>query len=481
MVYPTKTSAMIFTRKYKPEPIETIRLWDLKLSWKPHLEEKEKKFYTSMWACRREMGKNWGLNLRTALWLYKMVLLPRLTYAAVVWWSRAEKMEARNLLKSLQGGYLRAAAGAMKTTPTEALQVALSIPPLNQVIKYTARQTAFRLRCQGEWKETRTGHTRLGLSDKHPFNIKQDRIPRRHQLVKTFKVQIPTREDWSKPNNKTNPDVDTWFTDGSEANGRYGAGIYGPNINHEVSIPMGELATVFQAEVLAIQKCAELLLRGKSRKQIYICTNSRAAIEARTSTESSMVWDCVQALTTLWVTNQVNLVWVPGHQGIPGNERADELAKLGTEKVPAEKIVAVPFLARTKTINEWLEREHSNSWKGAEGCKRAKQLMRLSNPARTRELLALGKAKLRSGIGLLTGHLLLRAHLFNLGLAEQNECRLCGEEGEDNLHLLCRCLAFACKRYTSWGHIFMTSKDLENAKVSSLISLVSDARLGLTE
>ncbi|XP_018405957.1 PREDICTED: uncharacterized protein LOC108782235 [Cyphomyrmex costatus] len=319
------------------------------------------------------------------------------------------------------------------------------------MIKYTARQTAYRLRCQGEWKETRTGHTRLGLSDKHPFNLKQDRIPRKHQLVKTFEVQIPTREDWSKHDNKTNPDVDTWFTDGSGANGRYGAGIFGPNINQEVSIPMGELATVFQAEVLAIQKCAELLLKEGSRKQMHICSDSRAAIEtlASTSTESSVVWDCMQALTTLGVTNKVTLVWVSGHQGIPGNERADELAKQGTEKVPAERIVGVPFSARTKNIKEFLEREHSNSWKGIEGCRRAKQLMKLSKPARTKELLAMGKEKLRRGIGLLTGHMPLRAHLFNLGLAEQKECRLCGEEGEGNLHLLCRCPALACKRYKS--------------------------------
>ncbi|XP_018406343.1 PREDICTED: uncharacterized protein LOC108782547 [Cyphomyrmex costatus] len=268
---------------------------DPKLSWKPHLEENRKKFYTSMWACRIAMRKNWGLNLRTALWLYKM------------------------------GGFLRAATGAMKTTPTEALQVALSIPSLNQVIKYIARQTAYKLKYQGEWKETRTGHTRLGLSDKHPFNLKQDRIPRRYQFMKTFKVQIPTREDWRKPNFKTNPNVDIWFTDGSGANGRYGAGIYGPNINHE----------------------------GKSRKQIHIYTDSRAAIEAlvRTTTALSVVRDCMQALTTLG--------------GIPGNERADELARLSTEKVPTEQIVGVPFSAGTKMIKEWLEREHSSSWKRA--------------------------------------------------------------------------------------------------------------------
>ncbi|KYM97757.1 hypothetical protein ALC62_11553 [Cyphomyrmex costatus] len=107
--------------------------------------------------------------------------------------------------------------------------------------------------------------------------------------------------------------------------------------------------------------------------------------------------------------------------------------------------------------------------------------MKLPKPARTKELLAMGKEKLRRGIDLLTGHMPLRAYLFNLGLTEQKEYRLCGEEGEDNLHLLCRCPALACKRYKSWGHMFMTPMDLENAKVSSLINLINNTRLGLTE
>jgi len=78
-VNPSKTEAMIFTRKYKPEPIGPLRLWgkelpytssvkylgihlDPKLSWKFHLEVKRKKFYTSMWACRRAVSKTWGIN-----------------------------------------------------------------------------------------------------------------------------------------------------------------------------------------------------------------------------------------------------------------------------------------------------------------------------------------------------------------------------------------------------------------------------------
>ncbi|XP_011705799.1 PREDICTED: uncharacterized protein LOC105460998, partial [Wasmannia auropunctata] len=242
-----------------------------------------------MWACRRALGKNWGIRPRVALWIYETVLLPRLTYAAVVWWPRVEKVEARNLLKSLQGNYLRAAVGAMKTTPTEALEVALCLPPLDQKIIYLARLTAYRLMCQGEWR-----NTGLGLLQKHPFTLKQDRIPRKHQLTNTFKVLIPTRKDWRRPGFLTGPEVDLWYTDGSRAGGRFGAGVFGPTIDYRESIPVGGLATVFQAKVLANHRCAEILTETRrSRHTIYICSDSRAAMEAftKTTTESAVVWD----------------------------------------------------------------------------------------------------------------------------------------------------------------------------------------------
>jgi len=103
-----------------------------------------------MWTCRRAISKTWGTKPRVALWLYKMVLLLKLTYAAIVWWPRVERMESRNLLKSQQGSYLRVTATrAMRSTPTEALETALCSPPLNQAIICLARIAAYRLKCQG--------------------------------------------------------------------------------------------------------------------------------------------------------------------------------------------------------------------------------------------------------------------------------------------------------------------------------------------
>ncbi|XP_032687101.1 uncharacterized protein LOC116851611 [Odontomachus brunneus] len=277
-----------------------------------------------------------------------------------------ERVGAKNLLKSLQGSYLRAVTGTMRTTPTEALEIALCYSPLGQLIKYQARRTAYRLRCQGEWKDTCLGHTRLGLSQKYPFMLKQDRIPRKHQLGKKFKVLIPTRDDWNNSKLLADPKVDLWFTDGSGANGRYGVGIYRPKRNHRKSIPLGGLATVFQAEVMAILRCAEILVVNDSANQhFYIYSDSRAAIHAlaKTTTESAVVWDCMQALARLRESNKITLVWVSGHQGFLGNEIAGELAKLGTQMDPATQIVRILFVTGINIIRGWLEREHVGFWR----------------------------------------------------------------------------------------------------------------------
>jgi hypothetical protein len=52
-------------------------LLDPKSSWRQHLIDKRKKFYSSVWVCRRAIGKTWGINPKTALWMYKAILLPK--------------------------------------------------------------------------------------------------------------------------------------------------------------------------------------------------------------------------------------------------------------------------------------------------------------------------------------------------------------------------------------------------------------------
>ena len=110
-----QNNGIIFIIKYKPEPTEPLRLkgeeiaftstviylgvlLDPKVNWKQHLIDKGKKFYSSMWVCKRAMGKTWRINSMLALWMYKVILLPKLLYASVVCWSMVSRVKARNLL-----------------------------------------------------------------------------------------------------------------------------------------------------------------------------------------------------------------------------------------------------------------------------------------------------------------------------------------------------------------------------------------------
>jgi ribonuclease HI len=63
----------------------------------------------------------------------------------------------------------------------------------------------------------------------------------------------------------------------------------------------------------------------------------------------------MQVLEKLNEFNKVTLVWIPGHQGIPGNKESDRLAKEGTTEVPPNQFMAIPFSVGKKLIKKQLE------------------------------------------------------------------------------------------------------------------------------
>ena len=92
---------------------------------------------------------------------------------------------------------------------------------------------------------------------------------------------------------------------------------------------------------------------------------------------------------------------------------------------------------------------------------------------------AAGHLQCLAAVGLLTGHTSLWAHLYKLGHTEGQECRLCGHDKEDSVHIVCDCPVLACKRCRILGCMLLMPQDLDKVRVSSLLSLLAITGLGL--
>uniref|UniRef100_A0ABD2WCX8 Reverse transcriptase domain-containing protein n=1 Tax=Trichogramma kaykai TaxID=54128 RepID=A0ABD2WCX8_9HYME len=211
-VNPAKTELVIFTRKHRVEQCANLTLrgnrigakesakylgviLDRKLKWKEHMEFQVRKFCTALWACRKTVGVTWGLKPNTLLWIYKAILLPRLTYASVVWWPRVKLTRTRDRLEKLRGLMLRGATGAMRTTPTKALGIIMDVPPIHVEVQAVAVNAAHSLRSLGLWKHG-TKHTRLELLNDPILCMRGDWMSARIAEEPAWQTIFPSREDW---------------------------------------------------------------------------------------------------------------------------------------------------------------------------------------------------------------------------------------------------------------------------------------------
>lgn len=216
-----------------------------------------------------------------------------------------------------------------------ALETLLSIPPLDLYIKEMAFDASVNIRLNGWWLSSpEVGHQVIrNLITVDELMMPSDEIKAVFMLDDGFERE---REDWTGDGKIYPPSEGTvCYTDGSKRNGLSGAGYYCESPLMEVSISTGEYATVFQTELHAISElCISEPMKLSVGRVIYICTDSQSVMDAVSSplVKSRTVYNCKSRLNELSVANKVTLLWAPAHPGIPGNVRADELARNGIEK-----------------------------------------------------------------------------------------------------------------------------------------------------
>lgn len=505
-VNPLKTVIVPFTRKRNLESLSRLKLGntqlgistevkylgitlDHKLSWNSHLDNVLHKAKWALMMSRRFASMNWGIKPHIALLLYEAVVRPQITYGILVWWPKIRQSTVCTKLTSTQRLGCLLVTGAFRSSPTITLEVALGLLPLDLHLMAEARKAAYRLSAASHWRNglTSSGHSSIVkvIPGESVLDMTSDVMGAEFSFCKSFSVSVKSRQDWDgKPSPRSDDRQLVCYTDGSLINGNSGYGVYCPSPQIAISASLGKYCTVFQAEIMAITACANLgISRHYHNKRLTILSDSQAALKALDSHKftSKLVWDCFQALSILGERNNVQLGWVPGHSGVQGNERADELAREGAAKpfTGPEPVCGISRATAYAAVKRWSRGEHQLRWQEYPGQKMARQMLRAPSVQLTRFLLQLNRVKLRQVLALITGHGHFRKHLHKIGILPNDPmCRLCHMSEETAEHILLECRSLRSRRRAIFGFL-QPGEDMDNCLGRQLLDLVEGTGIGL--
>jgi ribonuclease HI len=221
------------------------------------------------------------------------------------------------------------------------------------------------------------------------------------------------------------------------------------------------MATVFQAEVYAIGSAAHYIINHRdlltSITEIDIVTDSKSALQAidSTATSSRLVSDCMRELDRLQLIVKVKIHWIKAHMGHEGNERADLLAKNGTEKINfcTEPILPVPKTWVKDKIKQFLHKAWTNRWMGNNEARQTKIFFPEPNGKITKKLLTYDKQTCAKIFRWISGHSFHRYHNNLLYPEKYNspKCRICNANREETSHLFAYCTGLAQLRMKIYG------------------------------
>ena len=112
------------------------------------------------------------------------------------------------------------------------------------------------------------------------------------------------------------------------------------------------------------------------------------------------------------------LCWVPGHRDIPGNYKADELAREGTttELQSLHNDYGIPIASLKLQFEDESIRKPNLRWLKTSVCRQIKLIWLSINKKRSLDLLSLKRNNILKTIGVLTGHWLFGKHGNRLGI-----------------------------------------------------------------
>ena len=303
---PQKTVAIFFHRKRQLKEPQKLKmgnyeisysqnatwlgiLFDQRLTFKQHVEQKIIKVKRLIMKVRNAVGSYFGPSPKALKWAYNGIVLPSLTYGCLVWARACQDKTIRYKLSKLNRLMALSMMPIRKSSPTMGLEIILGLPPIDLTIEKKALEAMIRVKPHSRTKwdglgNSSTGHLRWGEDMLNSCGIPTQSFDYTNvlNLNKGFKVDL---DSFKSGLPQTNCNL-SCYTDGSKmtSNAGYGFGIANSiDLVARGNGQLGKYNTVYQAEVTAIEKAVDELIEMKPEK-VTIFSDSQAAIRSLDST-----------------------------------------------------------------------------------------------------------------------------------------------------------------------------------------------------
>lgn len=439
-----------------------------------------------------------GVSSKLMRQLYLSVALPKITYGIDVWYSPPNKptgaikstgsVGTLKSLQKLQRMATLAITGALRSTPTDLLDAHAGVLPMELALLKACHRAAVRMttlpKAHSLHRKVKKAKKSPPLSHLGPIdnliklfqlgNVKMETIspmtddpaiPLRHKITIS-----KTRKESIEAEKRDEADFKI-YTDGSNFNGGVGAAavMYRkgfPRPIKQLKAHLGETEehNSYEAETVGGILAMHLINTSPDtqRKTVSIYVDCQAFIKASTHPRASSTQHLLQNFASRASNSlaKISVAWISGHSNVPGNEKADKLAKEAAEGRASRRADLPHILSKPLPVNSsaskqeflaYLKRRWKEDWQ---------QSPRKTRMERTDDSFPFNKYRERQDklsraqasilMQVRSGHLPLNVYLQRIGKAESKKCQACkiGPEHDTPAETIQHYL-YDCEAYTN--------------------------------
>ena len=455
-----KTQVVLFTRRKKAGDIKSLKINGLeipfsdrvtylgitlnrRLTWEDHITTKINKAKAKLSQLRTATGVRWGPSPKMMLWAYNSIIMPALTYGAMIWGHKTPSTKAKKDLGRLNRLASTGISSIKKSTPTAGLEVILDLKPVDLVIEEAGLSAYWRWKPKLKWTgrgeaDSQVGHVLSWTKRGAALKVEKSTVNR-----KTF------RFNWDPPcflasrqeaeNFTTTCEIHTWREEDRTLL------TFDIKENNRVNRKSGSLI-IRGPEGNSLYKGLDMTLQalyrdleGRGVQKVMVISRHRPA---------PLLQPIIKDLRT-----KTLLETVEGIRERTGHKVAFAIRKKVQRErdPPSENTALWPVhgaMVDPEVIRKLINERGYNIWQKRWITAPAYVQTKLWFPKVKREVTPFFKCLPRNELGmaiqLLTGHNNLGRHQAKVQALEQVvDCRLCGEEEEDAVHLWERCPVMA--------------------------------------